>query len=107
MASVQTEADGDIGEIGSEFAQGLQFFEARAEMAAGACGILEQDGEMARSESVGGVAECEDAGGDGFLDGLVAIAAGMEDEVFGADGGLWLTLLSPAAPSQNRPGSGY
>lgn len=87
MAGVEAEAGGDVDEVVGELAEGLELFEFAAEVGAGAGGVFEKDGEVARAEAVDGVAEGEDDGGDALFDGLVAIAAGVDDEVFGADGG--------------------
>ena len=96
VAGVEAEADGEFGERAGEIADGPELFKAAAELTAGAGGVFEEDGETGGGEAAGGVAEAEGKGGDALLDGLAAVAAGVDNQVLGADGGGALDLGAEA-----------
>ena len=85
VAGVEAVADREIGQVARQIADGLQFFEAAAEVASRADRVLDQHGEMRRVNAVRGVAQAEHERGDPFFDGVAAIAAGMQHQVLRAD----------------------
>ena len=87
MAGIEAVADGEAGEAARKFTDGLELFEAAADVGAGAGGIFQEQGDATDVQAVDGFAEGQGEGCDAFVDGSAAMVAGMEDEVVGADEG--------------------
>ena len=86
VTGIEAVTDGEIGELGGEIADGAEFLEFAAQMAAGAGCVFQQDGQLVGRQAVGGVVESEGEGGDAFLHGVAAVTAWVDHQIFSADG---------------------